>query len=108
MTKGHQKPATEEEVVETPTTDKEPSVPELESEAEKPGPVEEVVEEPEKPKAEKLKITERLFRSRISFCQKKTLAPLASSFAAEEPKPPRLKRNLKNLQRWKTKSVGFG
>jgi hypothetical protein len=71
MTKGHQKPATEEEVVETTTTDKEPSVPELESEAEKPGPVEEVVEEPEKPKAEKLKITERLFRSRISFCQKK-------------------------------------
>ena len=57
-------------MVETPTMDKEPLVLEPELEAEKPGPVEEVVEEPEKPKAEKMKITERLFRSRISFCQK--------------------------------------
>ena len=32
--------------------------------AEKPGPVEEVVEEPEKPKAEKLKITESVFQGR--------------------------------------------
>jgi hypothetical protein len=89
MANEHQKPATEEVVVEAPTMDKEPLVPEPESEA-------------EKPKAENLKITERLFRSRISFCQKKTMAPPASSSAAEEPKPPRLTRNLKNLPRWKT------
>ncbi|XP_059460174.1 patellin-2-like [Corylus avellana] len=54
----YQKPATEEVVVETSTTEKEPPVPEPEPEAGKPGPVQEVVEEPEKPKAEEVKITE--------------------------------------------------
>jgi hypothetical protein len=55
----YQKLATAEEVVvETPAKEKEPPVPEPETEAGKPGPVEEVVEEPEKPKAEEVKITE--------------------------------------------------
>lgn len=54
----YQKPTTEEVVVETSTTEKEPPVPEPEPEAGKPGPVQEVVEEPEKPKAEEVKITE--------------------------------------------------
>lgn len=55
MAEEHQKPTTEEVVVEKPTTEKEPPVPEPEPETEKPVPVEEVVEEPEKPKAEEEK-----------------------------------------------------
>jgi hypothetical protein len=59
MAEEHQKPATEEVVVEKPTTEKGPPVPEPGPETEKPGPVEEVVEEPKKPKAEgEVKITE--------------------------------------------------